>query len=206
MDYPDDFDHDDVERLGEETLWSGFFSVKRIRIRHRLFRGGWSDALERELFVRNPVVGVLLYDPIIDAVALQRQIRVGALDDSHSPWQLEIVAGIIEPGESKDDVARREALEEAGVAPSRLIPIHEYLPSSGGCNELVSAYCGITDLAGVGGVFGVESENEDILVQVFSTDAAFALLDQGQIRNALTIIALQWLRLNIAGLRREYAP
>ncbi len=199
------FDHSDVEVLSDEPAWAGFFKVKILRLRHKLFGGGWSGDVSRELFCRDPAVGVLLYDPATDSVALQQQFRPGAIDDSHTPWVLETVAGIVEPGESTEDVALRECVEEAGVTPRRLIPICEYLPSPGGSNERITAYCGIADLSGVGGVFGLASENEDILVQVYPRQAAIDLLGAGDIRNALTIISLQWLQLNLSELRKGEA-
>ncbi len=67
----------DVEILHEEDVFRGFFRLTRFKLRHRLFGGGWSDIFTRELFRRRDAVGVLLYDPQRDCVALVEQFRVG---------------------------------------------------------------------------------------------------------------------------------
>ncbi|HET8789588.1 MAG TPA: NUDIX domain-containing protein, partial [Modicisalibacter sp.] len=114
----------DVERVAVDRLQQGFFSLERRHVRHRLFQGGWSADIAREVHVRRDAVGVLLYDIERDSVVLVEQFRAGALDDPLSPWKLEPVAGLIEPGENPADVARREAIEEAGCEIKELIELH----------------------------------------------------------------------------------
>ena len=57
--------------------------------------------------------------------------------------------------------------------------------------------------AGMGGIFGLQEENEDIKVHVLSAEDAFAAVRSGRINNAATIIALQWLQLNYARVKEE---
>lgn len=110
----DEFTSQDVEIISKETLFKGFFKMVKYRFKHRLFAGGWSDVVEREMFERGHAAAMLPYDPIKDQVVIIEQIRVGALEHDH-PWQLEIVAGMIDRDESVEDVIRREAHEEAGL-------------------------------------------------------------------------------------------
>jgi ADP-ribose diphosphatase len=187
---------DDVEIIDKSRRYKGFFEIVSYRFRHRLFAGGWSAELHREVFERGHAVGVLPYDPAADAVVLIEQFRIGALVAGMAPWQTEIVAGIIEEGEKIEDVARRETMEEAGAAVSELIPICRYLVSPGGASESVQLYCGRVDSKGLGGIHGLADEHEDIRVDVQSVDEALAALAAGRIGNAVTIIALQWLALN----------
>ncbi|MEZ9926102.1 ADP-ribose diphosphatase, partial [Vibrio breoganii] len=106
------FHNDDVEILATDTLFKGFFSLVKVKFRHRLFAGGWSEEIERELFERGHAVAMLPYDPVTDQVVMVEQIRVGALGEAR-PWQLEIVAGMLDKeGEDPVDVAKREAVEE----------------------------------------------------------------------------------------------
>jgi len=186
----------DVEVRQRTTMYEGFFEVQELKVRHRLFEGGWSKPLSRELFVRNPAVGVLLYDPQADIVVLLEQFRVGALDEQTGPWQLELVAGIVEDGEGAEQVARREAREEAGCVPSRLIPMFEYLVSPGGSNEKMTLYCGIVDSAGLQGIHGLQQEGEDIRLHKLKFASALQEINGGYINNAATIMAIQWLELN----------
>ena len=193
---------DGVEIIDKSLRYKGFFEIVSYRFRHRLFAGGWSGEIQREVFERGQAVGVLPYDPAADAVVLIEQFRIGALVAGMAPWQTEIVAGIIEEGEEIEDVARRECEEEAGAAIGELIPICHYLVSPGGASESVQLYCGRVDSRGLGGLHGLADENEDIRVWVQSADDALAALDAGKIGNAVTIIALQWLALNRERLRR----
>jgi ADP-ribose pyrophosphatase len=189
----------------EKTLrYKGFFEIVHYRFRHRLFAGGWSGEIQREVFERGHAAAVLPYDPAADAVVLIEQFRIGALVAGLEPWQIEIVAGIIEDGELPEDVARRESQEEAGVTIGTLLPIYRYMVSPGGASESVQVYCGRVDSKGLGGIHGLPEENEDIRVEVHSFAAAVAALDAGRITNAVTIIALQWLALNRGRLRETW--
>jgi ADP-ribose pyrophosphatase len=189
----------------EKTLrYKGFFEIVHYRFRHRLFAGGWSGEIQREVFERGHAAAVLPYDPAADAVVLIEQFRIGALVAGLEPWQIEIVAGIIEDGELPEDVARRESQEEAGVTIGTLLPIYRYMVSPGGASESVQVYCGRVDSKGLGGIHGLPEENEDIRVEVHSFAAAVAAMDAGRITNAVTIIALQWLALNRGRLRETW--
>ena len=191
-----EFVRDDVQIVKTETVFKGFFRIDKVTLRHKLFRGGWSGEFPRELFERGEAVCVLLYDPQRDGVTLVEQFRIGALDDERSPWLLELVAGMVEPGESAEDVARRETEEEAGCRFYDLLPVCRYWVSPGGTSERVHLFCGLIDSEGVGGIHGLEEENEDIrLVKMTFTDA-WQRLEKGDINNAATIMALQWLKLN----------
>ncbi len=186
----------DVDLLARETVYDGFFTMEKLTLRHRLYRGEWSKPISRELFIRGPAVGVLLYDPNHQLVGLIEQFRVGALGHPESPWILEIVAGMVEDGESTESVARRETLEEAGIEDLQLEPICNYLVSPGGTDETISLFCGLTNLKNCGGHYGIAKESEDILLKVISESDAFEALRTGQCNNAATIICLQWLMLN----------
>lgn len=180
----------------QETCYDGHFKIVRYRIRHGLFGGGCSGMLTRECFERGHSVGVLPYDPKRDAVVLVEQFRVGALDASRGPWLLEVVAGVIEPGESTEEVAHRELHEEAGCESRELLPICRYLVSPGGTSEQVALYCARLDTAGIGGIHGNAEEGEDIRVHVVPLDEALDMVASGTIHAAMPIIALQWLALN----------
>lgn len=198
------FAPDDVKIVERQTVYQGYFRIDRYRLRHRLFAGGWSDVMMRELFERGHAVAVLPYDPARDLVVLVEQFRIGALAAGRPPWVVEIVAGIIEPGEEPAEVAEREAEEEAGVAIQAVEPIHKVLVSPGGATETCAIYCGKADLSKAGGIHGLAHEHEDIRVLAISTDAALALLAEGRVENATAVIALQWLALNRDRLRRQW--
>jgi ADP-ribose pyrophosphatase len=193
------------EPIEDVAVYEGFFSLRKLKFRHTLFGGGWSEPLTRELFHRSSCVAVVPYDPVRDTVVLIEQFRVGAMKAHADPWLLEIVAGAIEAGESPDEVAHRETWEEAGCTIRELIRIGAFFTTPGGCSEKIDLYCGIVDTDGVGGVHGLAEEHEDIRVDVVSFDEAMALLNQGRIESAIPIIGLQWLALNRERLRHDRA-
>ncbi|MDR5902341.1 NUDIX domain-containing protein [Halomonas icarae] len=195
------FTRTDVELVERRCLHQGFFRLEALHLRHRLFQGGWSKPMVREVHQRHDAVGVLLYDPERDAVVLVEQFRAGAIDDPESPWKLEVVAGLVERGESVADVARRECQEEAGCEVGELIELHTYYPSPGACNERVTLLCGLVDSRGLGGVHGLDEEHEDIRVHVLSFARAWELLQSGRLDNAMCLIAFHWLAGERASLR-----
>lgn len=186
----------DCELVEREPLYRGFFRLERYRVRHRLFAGGWTETFSREVFVRHEASVVLLFDPARDVVVMIEQFRAPAIGKVDNPWLLELVAGLIDKDESPAEVARREAVEEAGCEIVALLPIAAYMPSPGGSDEFVHLFLGLVDSEGVGGIHGLPDEHEDIRVHLVPLAEARALLEQGRVHNAATLIALQWLLLN----------
>jgi len=185
-----------VDIVERETCFKGFYKLDRLVLRHELFAGGMSREISRELFVRHDAVCVLPYDPQRDEVVLIEQFRVGAIGKTANPWLVELVAGLIDKDEQPEEVAHREAQEEAGLVFAALWPMTQYFPSPGGSNEFVHLYLGRCDSTGAGGLHGLLEEAEDIRVKVWAYEDALQAVRDGRICNAASIIALQWLALN----------
>ena len=183
-----------------EPVYKGFYQIDSIVFKHDLHQGGSTQSVQREMFVRGNVVGVIAYDPKADKVVLLEQFRIGAMHQEPDPWLTEIIAGMIDPGETPEQVAIREANEEAGLQLDNVRLVSHYLASPGTSTEEVFIFFAETDLSNIGGHFGLAEEDEDIHVTVVCAEAAFAMIDQGVIKNALSIIGLQWLKLHRAGL------
>ncbi len=182
----------EIDIIERTNAFQGYFRVDRYVLRHQTFAGGWTTPMTREVFERGHAAAVLLYDPDRGEFVMCEQFRVGAMAGGIDPWQLEMVAGIIDPGETPEGVARREAVEEAGVSVTELWPIAHYGVSPGGTSETVHLYLGRVSSVGAGGVFGLANEHEDIRAQVHSEQSLRAILDSGKISNAATLIATQW--------------
>jgi len=193
-----------VDLIARETGFQGYFRVDRYRLRHRLFEGGWTPPFAREVFERGHAAAVLLYDPRRDQVVLIEQFRIGAYAAGWHPWLIEIVAGIIGPGEEAEGVVRREAMEEAGCRIGRMERIADYLVSPGGTSETVAVFCGEVDASTAGGVHGLVDEHENIRVGVVSTDQAIAWLDDRLLTNGITVVALSWLARHRERLRSQW--
>ncbi|KJR31891.1 ADP-ribose diphosphatase [Vibrio navarrensis] len=200
---PGVFTSNDVDVLAKETLFKGFFKMVKYRFRHKLFAGGWSNVIEREMFERGHAAAMLPYDPVRDEVVLIEQIRVGALEHNH-PWQMEIVAGMIDRDESAEQVVRREAEEEAGISVKNIHAIVSYYPSAGGCSEKLDVFIGEVDASQASGIHGLDYEDEDIRVHVMSRSQAYDLVREGKIENGASIIALQWLELNHLQVKSQW--
>lgn len=190
--------------LEHTVAYDGHFKIVLYRLRHRLFAGGISHQLTRELFERGHAVAVLPFDPERGEVVLIEQFRIGALGVVDEPWLLEPVAGIMEEGESAHGVARREAAEEAGLELLDLVPACTYFASPGGSTETCQVFIGRVDAAGAGGIFGRADEGEDTKVHVVALDTALEWLCAGRIHAATTVIGLQWLALHRQELEERW--
>jgi ADP-ribose pyrophosphatase len=192
------------EILDKEILYNGFFRMEKYRLKHTLYAGGWSAEISRELFVRGSCVAVLLYDPHTDQVVLIEQFRAGAILQPDRAWLVEIVAGAIEEGETAVEVAYRESIEEAGCEIQELMVINEFYTTPGGASERITLFCGKIDSTQVGGIHGLDHEDEDILVRAVDFKDAYVMLENNEIESAIPIIALQWLALNKDKLQKQW--
>jgi len=194
-----------AELVNKSVLSNGFFPLLLCKVRHSLFAGGMSRPFSREVLQRAPVAAVLPYDPVRDTVVLLEQFRAGKMmAGAKDPWMVEIVAGIIEDGETPEEMARREAIEEANCEILALERMPSFYPSAGGCTEYVHMFCGKVDSTGIGGIHGLDHEDEDIRVWVEPADEALKRLDGGDLDNAIAIVALQWLALHRERLRAAW--
>ena len=193
-----------VELVDHVVAFQGYFKVGRYFFRHSLFKGGQSAIIHREVFERGHAAAVLPYDPQRDEVVLIRQFRAGTFVAGRHPWNWETVAGIIEEGETPEALVRREAVEEANLDIRDLIPLYTIMASPGASSETCVLFVGRTDTTNAEGVFGLESEGEDILVKAMPFAEARAMLDHGDIDNAPAVIALQWLALHRDEIRNRW--
>jgi ADP-ribose pyrophosphatase len=198
------FHRPDVELISESVAFNGFFQLVVQRLRHRMFAGGWSEPIEREVFTKTEAAAAVLYDAKQDRIALIEQFRAGALDSHYGPWCLEVVAGMLEEGENAEQLIRREILEEAGLVPEVLHKITEYYSTPGACNEKIHLFCAECDLSEAGGIHGLDAESEDILLSVFDAQSVLDAMLQSRMNNAATLIALQWLAINRPALKLRH--
>jgi len=181
----------------------GFFRLRAFDVQYETFNGRPSVPAAREAFVAYDAALVLPYDPVTDHVVMIEQLRFGPLmRGDPAPWVLEPVAGLVDAGETPQDCARREALEEAGTALSELIPIANVYPSPGYSTEFFHCFLGLADLPSPGShLGGLAAELEDIRAHVLPFDEAMALVASGEINAAPLVMMLLWLGSERANLR-----
>jgi len=198
------FSKKDLSIVKKEVIWQGYFRMIKYYFRHKLFNGGVSEIVERELFERDTAVAVIPYDPITDEVVLVEQIRVGAFDHDLNPWMVELVAGMIEENEESEDVAKRELFEETGLECNHIEKVMSYLVSPGGTSEKIDLYLAYVNAKTANRIAGLESEHEDIKTHRLSVMEAINQLSDSRFQNGVTITGLQWLALNHEQIKREW--
>ncbi|MEO5367304.1 MAG: NUDIX domain-containing protein [Magnetococcus sp. WYHC-3] len=194
----------DIQQI--KTTHRGFLHLEEVRLRHQRFDGSMTPPLMREHVRRPDSAAVVLYDPRTDSVVLIRQFRIGPYLAGAGGWQWEIVAGMADgQDQGLEQLARREALEEAGFALEQVRPMLRFFPSPGVSNESVQLFLGVVDSrcpVDKGG--GLDHEGEDIAVHVLPGDEVAAMVATGQIDNATALLGLMWLLARREGLRREW--
>jgi ADP-ribose pyrophosphatase len=184
--------HPDVNLVDARVAYKGFFEVNVFRLRFRRFCGEWSDTITREMFERGKSVAVIPYDPVRDEVILIRQFLPGAWAAGRPCFPLQIIAGTIGEDETPEQVAVREAEEEAGCAINTVDKAASFLPSPGGSSELIHVFVARADALLAGGIHGLAVEHEDIRVEVYSSDEAIRMLDAGEIEAGPAVVGLLW--------------
>jgi ADP-ribose pyrophosphatase len=193
-----------IEILARDAVYDGFLRVDRYRLRHSLYSGGMSRELVRERVERLRAAAILLYDPDRDRVVMIEQFRIGAHEAAAGAWLLETVGGYVPPEESPEQVARREAVEEAGCEVRETELIGEFYLSPGTSVERITLYCGRVQAPAGGTLHGLDHEGEDIRVEVLDAAAAMSELFTGRINSTTAIITLQWLAANRDRLRAQW--
>jgi ADP-ribose pyrophosphatase len=181
-------DRADVVIAGREVLAEGFRRYERLRVR----RSGEDVPRALDVLRSGPAAAVLPIDPGRDEVVLLRQFRLAGHLANGRGNLVEIVAGHVEAEEQPAEAARRECVEEIGVAPGLLVELFTYLTSPGMSDEEITLFLGIVDASGVPERAGAAAEHEETVPMRVPIDAALAALAARTVRN----IALQWLALN----------
>jgi nudix-type nucleoside diphosphatase (YffH/AdpP family) len=161
-------------------------------------RDGTRQTVQREVYDHGSAAAVLMYAPSAHTVILTRQFRLPPHLNGDPCWLVEVPAGLLD-GEAPAIAARREAIEETGYDPTGLIFLFEAYMSAGSLTEKCACFLARYEpgkTVSPGG--GVADEGEDI--EVFEADfaAAMAMIANGEIIDAKTIMMLQALALRLA--------
>ncbi|MEN8179433.1 MAG: NUDIX domain-containing protein [Pseudomonadota bacterium] len=191
--------------IDNKEVYDGFLKINRYRLTHELYEGGSCDELIRERMEKLRAASVLLYDPKMDQVVLVEQFRIGAIDHQEHPWVIETVGGYLGASETPEEVARREAIEEANCEIRNLEKICEFMVSPGISVDRIHLFCGQVDATKAGGIHGLDHEGEDIRVVVMDAEQAIGELYGGRMNSTSVIIALQWLATQRGELKQRWS-
>lgn len=199
----------DVVIESEQRVWDGRFPLEVVRFRHRRFDGAMSGLKTWELWRRGRAAAVLPYDPDTDVVVLIEQFRLPALAAGMEPVMVELPAGLCDDGESPEQTARREMIEEMDLTVGELRRIGGFLLTSGGADEVCEVYIGHVhvppaDAEGIAGHAGLAEEHEDIQVRVWPAQAAIDAALAGRFTNSVTTLGLLWLAARHAEIRAAW--
>ena len=193
----------DSKLVLEEIVYAGFYRMVRLYLRHRLFKGGWSETLEREVVLHGRVAVIIPYDPKMDRVVLLEQFRNGKFAaGDYQPWSISIAAGMIEEGESAEETARREIVEETGCQVGHMEKALTFYSMPGGSSQRITIFCAEVSAEFATGIHGISEEGEDIRVFSEPYYRCKEMLEHDQFDNAATIIGIEWLGRNRDRLRK----
>jgi nudix-type nucleoside diphosphatase (YffH/AdpP family) len=179
----------------EEILSDNWYILRKYTYDFKLKNGSWQTQT-REAYDRGNGAVILLYDLQQQSVILTRQFRLPSfVNGNPSGMLIEACAGLLDK-DSPEDCIRREVEEETGYKVSHVRKIFEAYMSPGSVTEIL--YFFIAEYAASMKVHeggGVEHEQEEIEVLELPFEKALAMIDDGEIRDAKTIMLLQYLRL-----------
>lgn len=196
---------DDVQVIDKTTAYSSFFTLEEVRLKVPQFNGSLGPQMMREVFVSGDGALVLPYDPVRDRVLVVEQFRAAPfVRDDQSPWMIEPVAGKVDPLETPEMTARREAEEEAGLTLHDLHKIPSGYATPGGSTDYFYLFCAIVDLPDSAAGFqgGMEGEAEDILTHLWSFDDLMHHIATERVRCTPLVAMAYWLALNRARLTK----
>lgn len=185
----------DITLSAPELLATGYLNYQRYRL---TLKGEDHAPLAqtRDVLRGGKGVVVLPVDLARDEIVLIRQFRLATHLANGRGDMIEMPAGRAEAGESLAEAARRECIEEIGVAPIKLVELFTYLTTPGITDEELTVYLAAVDASRVSRHSDAAIEGEQIETIRVSIDTAIAALNDDGMRNGLLLISLQWLALN----------
>lgn len=185
-----------VEILSEEILSNNWYTLRKYRYEYTAADGS-KTVQTREAYDRGNGAAILLYNKEKRSVILTRQFRLPSFVNGNTNGMLiEACAGLLDK-DNPEACIRREAEEETGYQPGEVTKIMEAYMSPGSVTEMlhffVAPYTAAMKVAEGG---GVAHEQESIQVLEVSFDDALQMMKDGRIKDAKTIMLLQYAQIN----------
>jgi nudix-type nucleoside diphosphatase (YffH/AdpP family) len=175
-------------------IFDDFFKVEEAYLRFEQFNGEMSGSVRRLSMERGNSVAVLVLNKNNNKLIMVSQFRYPTYQNGHG-WTIEIIAGMVDPGETPEQTIRRELEEETGLDIEIFEPVATFYPSPGGSSELI--YLCYAEVSGEQAKYketgGLLSHGEDVKAIELSLEDALAKIRSGEIVDAKTIISMYWL-------------
>lgn len=182
----------DVRVTDVELLAAAWHVLRRTTLEYRGPSGEW-ETQQRETYDRGNGATILLYDADRRTVLLTRQFRYPVYVNGHPDGMLiETAAGLLDDDDPATAI-RREAAEETGVEVGELEHVWDVFMSPGSVTERIHFFAAPYDASSRRGERGgLAAEGEHIELLELDIDDALAMVGDGRIQDAKTIMLLQW--------------
>jgi nudix-type nucleoside diphosphatase (YffH/AdpP family) len=185
-----------VKNIQTEILSNNWYTLKKVSYDYLKSNGTW-QIQTREAYDRGNGAGILLYNKEKKTVILTRQFRLPTyINGNETGMLIEVCAGLLDK-DNPEECARREAEEETGYKVSHVQKVMEAYMSPGSVTEILYLFIAeYSSAMKVNDGGGIEHEQEDIEVLEFPFTKAVAMIKTGEIKDAKTIMLLQFIQLH----------
>nr|WP_298688069.1 NUDIX domain-containing protein [uncultured Dongia sp.] len=183
-----------IRILSTQTLSDDYYLLKKTTFEIQRRDGSWQSCT-RETYDRGNGACILLYDPARGTVLLTRQFRYPAYANGHPAPLIEVCAGLLDEHDPETAIVK-EAAEECGVEVANPTRVFECFMSPGSVTEKLTFFVAeYSPRSRIGDGGGVAHEGEDIEVLEMPLSEALAMVADGRICDAKTIMLLQYAEL-----------
>jgi GDP-mannose pyrophosphatase NudK len=179
-----------------QVLSKNWYVLRKVTFDYQMNDGTWQTQ-SREVYDRGNGATILLYNTEKKTVILTRQFRTPSyLNGNESGMLIEACAGLLDR-DNPEECIRRETEEETGYKVSNVKKIFETYMSPGSVTEILYFFIAeYTDDMKTSEGGGLEHDQENIDVLELSFERAFEMMTSGEIRDAKTIMLLQYARIH----------
>ncbi len=185
----------EIKNLNTEVLFNKWAKLKRVTYEYSTGKGKW-ETQTREVYDRGNGAVILLYNKEQKTIILTKQFRLATYLNGNSTGMLiEACAGLLDD-ESPEEGIKRETEEETGYKINKVKKVFESYMSPGSVTEIL--YFFIAEYSSdmkVNDGGGVAHEQENIEVMEMNFRDAVSMIENGEIKDAKTIMLLQYLQL-----------
>lgn len=185
-----------VRNINRQLLSNNWYKLEKLSFEYQRDDGSW-ETQSREAYDRGNGAAILLYNKKNRTVILTRQFRMPTyINGNDSGMMIEVCAGLLD-GDHPEDCIKKETEEETGYKLEKVEKVFESYMSPGSVTEILYFFIGSYEekmKIGEGG--GAEEETENIEVLELDFEKALEMIRTGEIKDAKTIMLLQYAKIN----------
>ena len=185
-----------MRNIKKQILSDNWYTLNKFSFEYQRDDGTWEQQ-HREAYDRGNGAAILLFNKQKQTVILTKQFRMPTyVNGNEDGMMIEVCAGLLD-GDNPEDCIKKETEEETGYKIDNVKRVLQTYMSPGSVTEILYLFIGEYDekmKVGEGG--GAEHETENIEVMELSFKNALNLIVSGEIRDAKTILLLQYAQIN----------